>query len=294
MYLMIFMLYLCKKNKVALIAIGRVTTDRTNRRSSNAPRVLRSVTDHPIVKAGYKYRGQTSRSSLVSSRACSADLLVICFSSFIFPSVHLIEDLVNSSAILTSARKVMDNAEDFSTSTQLSSKNTRGIRDPIYVNEEHDSDHEDNHEHHHHHDEDDEYIYKFSIKQMYIDTMNLDWSKVIWNMVICDAALHLLALGGLYLCIMGQIRGNSILFTVVSAIISGLGVTMGVHRLWAHRSYKAVFAVRLVLMCLHCVAFQHSIFSWSVNHRVHHKWPDTDRDLTNSRRGFFFAHMGWR
>ncbi|KAA0201295.1 hypothetical protein HAZT_HAZT010146 [Hyalella azteca] len=76
--------------------------------------------------------------------------------------------------------------------------------------------------------------------------------------------------------------------------MSGLGVTMGVHRLWAHRSYKAVFAVRLVLMCLHCVAFQHSIFSWSVNHRVHHKWPDTDRDLTNSRRGFFFAHMGWR
>ncbi|XP_018014012.1 delta(9)-fatty-acid desaturase fat-7-like [Hyalella azteca] len=186
------------------------------------------------------------------------------------------------------------NAEDFSTSTQQKSKNTRGIRDPIYVNGDHHSDHEDNHEHHHHHDEDDEYIYTFSLKQMYIDALNLDWSKVLWDMVVAIVVLHSGAVYGLFLTITGQIKVFSMIFTVLMAIISGLGVTMGVHRLWSHRSYKASLPVRLALMGLNCVAFQQSILIWSQDHRVHHKWSDTDRDLTNSRRGFFFAHMGWK
>lgn len=29
------------------------------------------------------------------------------------------------------------------------------------------------------------------------------------------------------------------------------------------------------------------------DHRVHHKFTDTDADPHNSKRGFFFAHMGW-
>ena len=33
--------------------------------------------------------------------------------------------------------------------------------------------------------------------------------------------------------------------------------------------------------------------SWCVNHRVHHKYVDTDADPHNSRRGFFFCHIAW-
>lgn len=29
------------------------------------------------------------------------------------------------------------------------------------------------------------------------------------------------------------------------------------------------------------------------DHRVHHKFSDTDADPHNSQRGFFFSHMGW-
>lgn len=29
------------------------------------------------------------------------------------------------------------------------------------------------------------------------------------------------------------------------------------------------------------------------DHRVHHKFTDTDADPHNSKRGFFFSHMGW-
>lgn len=38
---------------------------------------------------------------------------------------------------------------------------------------------------------------------------------------------------------------------------------------------------------------QYTLYSWSVGHRVHHKYSDTDADPHNTRRGFFFAHMGW-
>jgi stearoyl-CoA desaturase (Delta-9 desaturase) len=74
---------------------------------------------------------------------------------------------------------------------------------------------------------------------------------------------------------------------------SGFGITVGVHRLWSHRSYEACFPVRLVLMLCNSIANQGSIYHWSRDHRVHHKFVETDADPHNARRGFFFAHMGW-
>ncbi|GMF20935.1 unnamed protein product [Phytophthora lilii] len=41
------------------------------------------------------------------------------------------------------------------------------------------------------------------------------------------------------------------------------------------------------------MANQGTIFHWSRDHRVHHKYSDTVADPHNSGRGFFFAHMGW-
>ncbi|KAG5308846.1 ACOD desaturase, partial [Acromyrmex insinuator] len=35
------------------------------------------------------------------------------------------------------------------------------------------------------------------------------------------------------------------------------------------------------------------IFEWVRDHRVHHKYTDTDADPHNSNRGFFFSHVGW-
>nr|CAD7609549.1 unnamed protein product [Timema genevievae] len=40
-------------------------------------------------------------------------------------------------------------------------------------------------------------------------------------------------------------------------------------------------------------AFQNTIFDWVRDHRVHHKFSETNADPHNSNRGFFFAHVGW-
>lgn len=39
-------------------------------------------------------------------------------------------------------------------------------------------------------------------------------------------------------------------------ILSGLGVTAGLHRLWSHKSYKAKWPLRLILMLMSTIAFE--------------------------------------
>lgn len=39
-------------------------------------------------------------------------------------------------------------------------------------------------------------------------------------------------------------------------VISGLGITAGAHRLWAHKSYKAKWPLKVILIIFNTVAFQ--------------------------------------
>jgi stearoyl-CoA desaturase (delta-9 desaturase) len=41
------------------------------------------------------------------------------------------------------------------------------------------------------------------------------------------------------------------------------------------------------------MANEGSIFHWVRDHRVHHKYSETNADPHNATRGFFFAHCGW-
>jgi len=83
------------------------------------------------------------------------------------------------------------------------------------------------------------------------------------------------------------------LFAWVMFTWSALGVTAGAHRLWSHKSYQAKWPVRVFLMLGHCLAGQNTLYHWCRDHRVHHKHSETDLDPHNSKRGFFFAHIGW-
>jgi fatty-acid desaturase len=35
------------------------------------------------------------------------------------------------------------------------------------------------------------------------------------------------------------------------------------------------------------------VLVWARDHRVHHKYSETDADPHNAKRGFFFSHIGW-
>lgn len=48
-----------------------------------------------------------------------------------------------------------------------------------------------------------------------------------------------------------------------------------------------------MLLFFQTIAFQNSVIEWVRDHRVHHKFSDTNADPHNASRGFFFSHMGW-
>jgi stearoyl-CoA desaturase (delta-9 desaturase) len=76
-------------------------------------------------------------------------------------------------------------------------------------------------------------------------------------------------------------------------LVSTQGTGAGVHRLWCHRSYKAKLPLRILLAFYQTITFQKDIYDWCRDHRVHHKYSDTDSDPHNASRGFFYSHIGW-
>lgn len=93
-----------------------------------------------------------------------------------------------------------------------------------------------------------------------------------WPMIIYISLAHVAAIIGL--CTIRHCHPYTLLWTFILWPISGLGITGGVHRLWAHRSYKASFPLRVFLMLANSIANQGSIWHWSRDHRVHHKYSE--------------------
>ena len=75
--------------------------------------------------------------------------------------------------------------------------------------------------------------------------------------------------------------------------LTGLGITVGFHRLLSHRSFNTPRWVRNVIATVGCMAMQGGPLRWAADHRTHHFHSDSEGDPHDIERGFFFAHMGW-
>ena len=116
-------------------------------------------------------------------------------------------------------------------------------------------------------------------------------ARILWDNVAKVVVIHALALTGILLA--PRAMWPTWPWFCFMYICSALGVTAGAHRLWTHRSYKAKWPLEVLLMCFNSISMQEDILEWSHDHRVHHKYSETDADPHNAKRGFFFAHMGW-
>ncbi|ELT92286.1 hypothetical protein CAPTEDRAFT_158126 [Capitella teleta] len=114
---------------------------------------------------------------------------------------------------------------------------------------------------------------------------------IVWTNVAWMSYIHLAGLYGLYLFFYCEYKTWA--FTFLWYFLNAFGITAGAHRLWSHRSYKAKLPFRTFLMLCNSIAFQNDIIEWSRDHRVHHKYSETEADPHNAKRGFFFAHCGW-
>lgn len=86
---------------------------------------------------------------------------------------------------------------------------------------------------------------------------------------------------------------SMISIAVIFYVMTGLSITAGYHRLFAHKAYDANKFVKFFFLVFGASAFQNSILKWGSDHRLHHSKVDTESDPYNINEGFFYAHMGW-
>jgi stearoyl-CoA desaturase (delta-9 desaturase) len=94
-----------------------------------------------------------------------------------------------------------------------------------------------------------------------------------------------------------------VVFAILYLATAG-GVTVGFHRHFTHRSFKAKPAVRATLAILGSAAIEGPIISWVADHRKHHAFADREGDphsphvdhghgVRGALRGLLHAHVGW-
>jgi len=102
----------------------------------------------------------------------------------------------------------------------------------------------------------------------------------------------------------GLLRPSDLLVFAIVYVLTGLGVTVGFHRLLTHRSFKAGPLVRGTLAVLGSAAIEGPAISWVADHRKHHAFSDRPGDphsphvdhgigWLGALRGLLHAHVGW-
>lgn len=76
-------------------------------------------------------------------------------------------------------------------------------------------------------------------------------------------------------------------------VMSGMGITVGYHRLFSHRSFNCPDAVRAAFLIAGGWALENSALKWCSDHVRHHAKVDTDDDPYNAKRGFWHSHLLW-
>ncbi|KAB8237673.1 hypothetical protein ETB97_008006 [Aspergillus alliaceus] len=132
------------------------------------------------------------------------------------------------------------------------------------------------------------------IKKVHISETALtrsNWHKhVNWLNVIFIIGIHL------YGCVQAfwvPLQTKTVIWTIIYYFFTGLGITAGYHRLWAHRSYSARLPLRIWLAAMGGGSVQGSIRWWARDHRAHHRYTDTDKDPYSVRKGLIYSHIGW-
>jgi stearoyl-CoA desaturase (delta-9 desaturase) len=96
---------------------------------------------------------------------------------------------------------------------------------------------------------------------------------------------------------------TDILLGLLFYVLTGLGVTVGFHRCFTHRAFKAKPALRATLAIVGSMSFEGDVISWVATHRRHHAFSDRPGDPhspyrfgtgpVSQLRGLLFAHLGW-
>jgi stearoyl-CoA desaturase (delta-9 desaturase) len=102
----------------------------------------------------------------------------------------------------------------------------------------------------------------------------------------------------------GALHWQDLLVLAITYTLTGLGITVGFHRLFTHRSFKTTRTVRALLAVFGSMAVEGPVDEWVATHRKHHRYSDHAGDPHSPHvdhaqgwrgelRGLAHAHVGW-
>jgi stearoyl-CoA desaturase (Delta-9 desaturase) len=102
----------------------------------------------------------------------------------------------------------------------------------------------------------------------------------------------------------GALRWQDLVVLAICYALTGLGITVGYHRLLTHRSFKTSAPMRGLFAALGSAAIEGPVIEWVANHRKHHQFSDQPGDphsphvdhgggWRGALAGLFHAHVGW-
>jgi stearoyl-CoA desaturase (delta-9 desaturase) len=102
----------------------------------------------------------------------------------------------------------------------------------------------------------------------------------------------------------GALYWHDLVVFAVTYVGTGLGITVGFHRLFTHRSFKTSRALRALFAVLGSMAVEGPLIDWVATHRKHHRYSDHPGDPHSPHvghapgwrgelSGLGHAHLGW-
>jgi stearoyl-CoA desaturase (delta-9 desaturase) len=97
---------------------------------------------------------------------------------------------------------------------------------------------------------------------------------------------------------------HDLVLLIVGYLLTGVGITVGYHRLFTHRAFATKKWVRYTFAILGSMAVEGPILAWVADHRKHHQFSDQHGDPHSPHlmegegffaalKNLFHAHVGW-
>jgi stearoyl-CoA desaturase (delta-9 desaturase) len=132
-------------------------------------------------------------------------------------------------------------------------------------------------------------------------------ATLTWPAKVVTAVIVFAPLGALVYAVWRlwgtQVSGLDLALAIGLYLVVGHGVTVGFHRLFTHRSFRAARPVKLALAIAGSMAYEGALLGWVAEHRRHHAFTDRAGDphspnghgsgVGGMLRGLWHAHVGW-
>ena len=113
--------------------------------------------------------------------------------------------------------------------------------------------------------------------------------RLNWPTTLVLVLLHIGAIAALFMFSWANLAVTLFLLWFAT----GLGISMGYHRLHTHRSYQVPLALEYLFAVCGALTFEGGPIFWVATHRIHHQKSDMPGDPHSPHDGGWWAHVGW-